>query len=171
MNPNHIISLMQNDYTTIGVQFVDDHNADKVYVYKVLRADMPSKGDRFVVNSQYTSSGFAIVEVVRVDDEPEINTNATYDYSWIVQKIDRARYDAVFELERQFAQKLRAIQQKAVRQQAAAQLLGEFPEGSEARKELESLLMTVSNPLAQLGESNGTSTATNEPGTNPTDDN
>lgn len=165
MNPNHIVSLMQDHYTTIGVVFCDSDRR-KIYTYKALSVDEPKIGDFFIVNSSYTTSGLAIVEVTRVDEEPDINTSSSYDYSWVIQKIDRTRYDAVFELERQFVKKLRSLQQKNVRQQAAQQLLGEFPEGSEARKEIESLLTTVSDPLAQLGESNGTI----EPWTTPAHD-
>lgn len=112
----HMLAFLQDNYTTVGVKFyINDSilTQGKTYTYKVLLTDDVKVGDTCVVDV----NGIAkTVQVVEVHTTPRIDTNATYPYKWIVQKVDYARYekqvdvegkvrDMFFEIEREQARK------------------------------------------------------------------
>lgn len=93
--------LLQSNYTTVSVAFNDDVAVDDLlddtvtpaqgqrYTYKADLSLELQVGDFVVVHANHR---LAIAQVVKVDDKPVINPNATYEYKWIVDKIDTAGF-------------------------------------------------------------------------------
>ena len=146
INHNHILSLLQTGFTTIAVAF--DYNADadtdpvlrarnrstrvKEYSYKALLTDNIKVGDLVVVDSP--SEGLIIVQVIRVDAKPRIELDAPFAYKWIVQKIDRSRYDNLLAQEAEFKEALVEVERVKQREAVMKSFQEVLPEGSEARK-------------------------------------
>lgn len=145
MKAAHILSLIQNDYTTIGVQFKPH---DKVYTYKALLADNIAVGDKVVLQSVYAPFNYAVGNVDRVDETPQIDTNAPYDYKWIIQRVDTTRHDALVSVEQRFIATVQELERKRIQQAAVAEFSASFPEGSQERRDLEELIGNSKNLLA-----------------------
>lgn len=157
-SPNHILSLLQTGFITIGVTFEADlrrsdaidrarnRNRQEVeYDYKALESDQIKLGDLVVVDSPNT--GLTIVEVTRVDKKPRINLDAPFPYKWIVQKIDRTRYDEVLQQEEDFKEALVEVERAKKREEVVKDFQERLPEGSEARKLFEQAVQSVQQAL------------------------
>ena len=83
----HMISLLQSDYYTIKAIFP---SGSTPYTFKVKKGIDLSVGDHVIVDSSRT--GFTVVEVHAIDETPDINLDADFPYSWIVQKVDPSDY-------------------------------------------------------------------------------
>ena len=152
INHNHILSLLQTGFTTIAVSFEVGMNATddptlrarnrntrvKEYTYKALESDNLKVGDLVVVDSP--SEGFTIVEVTRVDAKPRIELDAPFAYKWIVQKIDRSRYDNLLAQEAEFKEALVEVERVKQRETVMKSFQEVLPEGSEARKLFETTI-------------------------------
>lgn len=167
INHNHILSLLQTGFTTIAVTF--DLNVDvevdpllrttnrntrvKEYCYKAPLADNIKVGDLVVVDSP--TEGFTIVRVTRVDSKPRIELDAPFPYKWIVQKIDRSRYDNLLAQEAEFKDALVEVERIKQREAVMKSFQEVLPEGSEARKLFESTIERA-KVLPMLGEGRST---------------
>lgn len=102
MNDANMASLMLDIYS-IGVRFPEGRGGygAKVYTYKVPRAVVLQEGDCVVVDTP--STGFTVVKVVRVDEEPAFEPEDVITYKWIVGKVQHEAYDQLRELEAKMA--------------------------------------------------------------------
>lgn len=107
--PNHLISLLQNDFTTVEVLFP---NSNSSYTYKV-PLSMVQEGlkplDMVVVPAR---SGFSVATVYTIHDSPQIDLDAPFEYRWIVQKVDTTAYDTRILREREFTESMKAIEKE-----------------------------------------------------------
>jgi len=150
LNHNHILSLLQTGFTTVGVTFEVNMDANfdptlrtrnqrvKEYTYKALESDNLQVGDLVVVDSP--SEGMVIVRVTRVDSKPRIDLDVPFSYKWIVQKIDRTRYDNLLKQEADFKEALVEVERVKQREAVLKSFQEHLPEGSEARKMFEAVI-------------------------------
>lgn len=162
MNQIHLLSLLQEGFTTVHVQFpsemthpqVRDANnglqrrsralsqlageeecSGKAYTYKARLEDKLQVGDYVVVDTP--REGFKIVRVVGVDPSPVIDVNSPFEYKWVVQKIDTTTYDAIQANEQNFKNALVEIERVKAREQLLHDFDTKLPPGSDARKMFE----------------------------------
>ena len=87
MKFHHMISLLQTNYTTVKAQYLNRLGTQyKDYTYKV-PLDAGVKVDDFVV-VESSVTGYAVALVVKVDESPDINLDAPYQYSWIIKELN-----------------------------------------------------------------------------------
>lgn len=155
INHNHILSLLQTGFTTIGVVFDlefdarqdpvlrarNRNNQTQEYTYKALETDQLKVGDFVVVDSPH--EGLCITRVTRVDAKPKIDLNAPFSYKWIVQKIERERYDSLLAQEEAFKDALVEVERAKQREAVVKDFQERLPEGSEARKLFETAIESV----------------------------
>ena len=111
MKFHHMISLLQTNYTTLKVQYLNGRGTqDKDYTYKV-PLDAGVRVDDFVV-VESSVTGYAVAKVVKVDESPDINLDAPYQYSWIIQKLNLDPYYERQERERRIQQQLFKLEQR-----------------------------------------------------------
>lgn len=88
-NQKHCVELLTDDYYTIGVQF---YGTNQLYTYKVDKAMKVEVGNHVVVKPK---GRYACAEVLTVQDHAEINFEASFSYSYIVQVVDSTAFDAL----------------------------------------------------------------------------
>ena len=112
MKFHHLISLLQTNYTTVKVKFPNGRGgtSDKDYTYKVPLDAKVQVEDYVVVDTSTT--GYAIAQVVKVDESPDINLDAPYQYSWIIQKVELAAYYERREREQRINKQLFKLEQR-----------------------------------------------------------
>lgn len=125
MSYNPIISLLQGIYTTVDVRF---ENPGKLYTYKTRLSLI--RGDKVVV---FARDIFQVVEVVNVHTAPKIDYAATFEYKWIVQKLDTSTYDKVLEEEAELQTHLDIADRLRQRQAIMEVLEKTYPEDSKSR--------------------------------------
>ena len=128
MEPNVIAALLQDNYVTVQVKFKQEDT--KTYTYKARKSLDLQEGDKVIVDSPHT--GLTIVTVTDVHPFAKIDINATYSYTFIVQKIDTALYKYQVEKEQQFIMLVEQAQQAAARKQTEKMLEESFPSGTDA---------------------------------------
>ena len=124
----HLVTLLQKGFTTIHVRF----DSLKTYTYKAPLDMGLAKDDMVVVPAH---SGFALVTVVKVDEEPDIDPNAPFGIRWVVQKVDMTRYNDQCAREEEAVKVLRQGQRRRAAEEALNELLKEVN-----REELQRLL-------------------------------
>lgn len=95
MNPNHLISLLQANYQTIGVHCKDSRTGaptEKEYTYKAPDAMELEVGDEVIIESPY--AGMVVAIVSRLDGYAAIDLSREYAYKWVVQKVEVEAYHA-----------------------------------------------------------------------------
>lgn len=183
MKANHVISLLQENYTTCRVVFSERNTADtpqaakpasrvaagqhapwgespwsgneptsgqRAYAYKVLLTDAVQIGDSVVV--PHHRDGLAVATVVAVDNAPQIDVESDIEYKWIVQKVDKTRYDQIVASEVQFHAQMEEARRSAVRQQLKQQYFDSFPEGSPMREALTHSCTSLNQVLSLAAE-------------------
>ena len=121
MKKHHIVDIMRDDYTTVKVCFtLTGQVQGKQYTYKTTDRTL-QPGDLVVVcrNSEptYNPTDYSVVQVVVVDEHPDIDTDADYKYKWIVGKICLEDYTEKYEEDKKALAKLTAYEREAKRQQ------------------------------------------------------
>lgn len=109
----HLLALLQSDMTTINVRFPDDNG--RSYTYKctlaqaeALRLDLTADRDPWVVvPGSDKRHALAVALVVTVDDEAQIDLDASYEYKWIVDIVNTRAYEACMLRERKAKDVLR----------------------------------------------------------------
>ena len=127
VNANHILSLMQENFTTVKVTFNSHAESERQYTYKARNEMDLKEGDFCIVLAR---GRYAVVEVKKVDLVPDINLDANYEYDWIVQKVDTVNYLATLEKEKKFIDTYLAIEKEKKRQAAVEDFKKYLPEGS-----------------------------------------
>lgn len=122
----------------------DPHYEGKRYTYKVPR-DTPVEVDDFVVVHS-DKRGLHIARVVQVHPTPQIDVDASFDYKWIVQRIDRSAYQARLDAERVFADAMLDIERVRQREMMLNGFHENLPEGSEARKLFDTTIQSLGAP-------------------------
>lgn len=153
-NLNHLVSLLQEGYKTIGVVFAagaapvevnDDFPAwapvqqaqsgssrNKIYTYKCHFEC--AVGDIVIVPPTEEGKLPSMATVVRLDDEPELNFEAGVEYKWAVGRLDTSAWDAVMVRERELIRILREGQKKEQRKKLVESYQLTLPEDAESRK-------------------------------------
>lgn len=123
----NIAAILRKDTRTIGVRFDDNFgNSSKEYTYVSCAA--VAVGDTVVVPSG-SDDEFKLATVSRVDEDLEIEPNATVRYKWVVGKIDFDSYNQNIERNREIERQLSSVYRAHARQAYAQQFLaGVSPE-------------------------------------------
>lgn len=111
MNHDYVQTLISDDIRTVGVKFKD---YDKIYTYKYRGMDL-QVGDFVVVYVYGDDAQFKIVEVVRVDDVPEIPHHCGKKYKWVVQKVDVQANEDNIQMDLEFSRRLRTMERDRLR--------------------------------------------------------
>lgn len=122
MNTSTLASILLESCKTIGVVFSGN---SKTYTYKT--TTQFEVGDFAIVPSPAISLGEIakprVVEVVRVDVVPDLNPSATYDYKWVIQKVNFAAYNQLVSLENTVSEELRLLEQQSLRKKTKEVLI------------------------------------------------
>lgn len=124
-NFHHMLTLLQEGYTTVAVVFDDQGLRSKKYTYKVPLTANIQMGDAVVVEGDGI---LAIAKVDCVHDKPQIDVKAPYAFKWIVCKVDRAAYDDQMAREAQAIEMLEAAERARAKQDALAELMKHVPD-------------------------------------------
>jgi len=158
VNHNHILSLLQTGFTTIQVTFSNEEVVGtkqpdqafpnrtrrrqvQTYTYKALETDNIQPGDCVIVDSPH--EGLQIVTVTHVDTKPNIDLSAPFPYKWVVQKVDRSRYDDLLKQEQSFKDALVEVERVKQREEVLASFKEHLPANSEARKLFDTTIESV----------------------------
>ncbi len=165
VKPQHLLSLLQTDFTTIQVRFnADDMPGDialgaartnrgsgvttmpepKLYTYKIRGKVAP--GDTVVVESPF--SGLTCVTVVSVDETPRLDLTASFTYKWVVQRVDKTEYLANLDKEEAFTLQIEGAQREMQRHALLTQYAQAFPEGTPARAAFDEAVRTMNPAVA-----------------------
>jgi len=103
MNKNHVLALLQKDYTTVNVTYEKNPLKPVGTIYKYKTRDLTLKENDMVLIPHPTSPECKVTaaRVLSIDPEPLIDLDSNISYRWIVQKIDFTAYD--LELSREEA--------------------------------------------------------------------
>lgn len=115
INLNHLLSLIQTDYTTIRVNL----GGKKKYTYKSHDLTL-QRGDYVVVVLPDNTP--SIGKVMGVDSVPQIDETADFDYKWIVCKVDLEEYQARVNGEKAFYSAIEKAQHENKRSKAIEHL-------------------------------------------------
>ncbi len=129
MSINHKITALQN-FNTVGCRFDDTR---KIYTYKT--SENFEVGDKAIV---CPNGSLKVVQIVRVDDTPQIEFGSNVEYKWIVQKIDLDSYNDRLEREEKMSVFIRQAIANKQREEVSAAL--EAVIGLSAVTELKALL-------------------------------
>lgn len=129
MQHKNLITLLQKDFYTIGVKFAE---TPQIYTYKVPNAVVLEK-DNYVVTPSAGVKGFGVAKVVRIDDVPQIDLDAQWEYKWIVQKVDNGPYEAQIKAEEEIKKELSQVEMAHQRHTLVEKMTMHLPENSEAR--------------------------------------
>lgn len=153
-NLNHLVSLLQEGYTTIGVIFAADHPSyhqpqtnepapwsshpqaqwamPQVYTYKCHFECVP--GDLVILPPSNDGKLPSVGTVVRVDDEPELNFEAGIEYKWAVGRVMLDAYNDILAREKDLAKMLRENEKKVQRAKLLESYQLSLPDDPESRK-------------------------------------
>lgn len=165
MKQSHLLSLLQNDYTTVHVAFRQDMSTDtseindftgqvvnkktpRTFVYKAPHSYKLEVNDYVVVETP--KGGPAVVIVTKVDETPNIDPDADFDYKWVVQRVDRTEYLARLEREQIFLETMKEVEREAQKAKLIEKFATHLPEGSEARRKYDEAIALAATPL-QIG--------------------
>lgn len=88
-NMHEITKQQEGTFYTVSCSFLQD-SSNRQYTYKVPNEQNSIQiGDLAVVE---TTSGFKVVTIKAIHDEPAIDYSAPYEYSWIVGAVNLDSY-------------------------------------------------------------------------------
>jgi len=96
----------------------------KLYTYKAKRG-VYQAGDLAIIDND---GKYKFVVVVSVDEVPNIDPSAAYDYKWLVQKLDTTGYKRALAAEETLMQHLRNAERTKLLAQVKEECLGVLPE-------------------------------------------
>lgn len=155
MKKKHLFSLLDQSYTTVKVTFSQDeflltkgqYDRDKLvkstYTYKVPLSWCVEEGDMLLVKTKHT---LKTVTVVSVDDAPDIDIDAEFDYVWAAQKVDLTEYKSLTEREKEFSKQMIEIERVKQREELIESFRTSLPDGSAARILFEQTTASLSPP-------------------------
>jgi hypothetical protein len=136
VNFNHLVTLLQQNYTTLTVAFdgAQKGSPNHGYTYKVSNEIAATlKKDDFVVAPARDT--FMVVKVLEIHEEPQIDPDTPYALKWVVQKVDMAPYADQIHREEEAVRLLQQAKRKKAQEEALEAILG-----SVSREELLALL-------------------------------
>jgi hypothetical protein len=161
----HLYSLLDQSYTTIHVVFAtgskmkhepgaspirrpfeEQTEGESGYVYKAPLTENVKVDDYVVVHTP--QHGLAIAKVVKVDEVPDIDLDAPFDYKWIVQRIDRESYNERLEREKRFAASMLEVERQEQREKLVTSFKDSLPEGSAARALFDQTVASLAAPTS-----------------------
>lgn len=110
MKTKLLLALLNTELKTVGVQFKDMNGEafGKVYTYKTdLELEV---GDEVIVDAP--STGMTIVVVAEVHDIADLDEKASFEYKWIVGKVDTEAHEKRLEREEELAKEFAVVQRK-----------------------------------------------------------
>lgn len=143
MKQRHLLSLLQEGYTTIQVEF---EGSQKTYTYKAMGEI--KEDDQVIVDSPFT--GYTVVKVVGVDAFPRIDLDKEWTYKWIVQKIDDTEYKEIQVREKDFNDAILAVERVRQREILINTMYEDLADDSPARKLLETALKHAKGSLPSV---------------------
>jgi len=145
MNHNHVAALLQENFTTVGVTF---YNSSTVYTYKVKTPHTLVLGDHVVV----LASGYLkVAAVVKIDEQPQIDTDLDCNYQWIVQKVDKTEWEYLNEKESRFIEALKEVE----KQKKRAEVIEDFKKHLAVDSAAAALLDSAVKQLNQVDTEEG----------------
>lgn len=152
-NLNHLVSLLQEGYTTVAVVFqkVDDvdiapwgagqsqqpqmpRNPGVQYTYKCPLDIGVVKGDLVILPPSSAGKLPSIGTVVEVHGEPELNFESGIEYKWLIGKVDFTMYQDTLVKEQQIMSILRETERKKQRAALLEHYQLALPDDAEGRK-------------------------------------
>ena len=138
LNRKHFAELFRTDYYTVAVKFRTDsyYRSDKHYTYKVPKTIELIEGDKVLVcvsNDLSKVDELKVTTVQAINREPEIESNAGFDYKWIVAKLNDVLAPYVDNIEKdkklkRAVYKLEAAMERAMLRVQLADALKELSE-------------------------------------------
>lgn len=116
----------------------------KQYTFKVSLDDNVKEGDSVVVETEY---GLRVAYVTDVHASPRIDTDADFEYRWVVQVVDMSRYNRRKEEEDTFQDTLQAVERERVREETVKTMSAHLAEGSKAKAMFDAALARVSGAV------------------------
>lgn len=158
-NLNHLVSLLQEGYTTVGVVFstlpekvmpqsqsgsikapwhqeAPDYptaGEAKQYTYKCQFKDV-KVGDLVILPPTSGGKLPSIGVIARVDDEPQLNFESGVEYKWLVDLVDTSAYDEVLRKEKEMMRVLRDAEKAKQRKELLDAYQLALPDDPDARK-------------------------------------
>ena len=120
-NLNQLISLLQTNYTTVGVRF---YQSRQTYTYKALLSLELREGDLVVVHTSI--KGYSVADVVQVYKTPKIDVIIEH-YKWVVQRVDLSLYSEILAKEEQAIETLREIEEIKQRKEVVDSFTNNLP--------------------------------------------
>lgn len=157
MNKKHALHLFQTGYTTAEFNFTNNNTHPRnIYTFKVLLSDNFGVGDCAVV---ILDTGLKIVKCLEVHEKPQIDIHATFDYKWVVQKIDHTRYDELIAAEQIFNDAIQDMEKERLQAEVRAHILETAGENSD-------VLKIFNGAVKSLNETLGAEVVSNSEGKN-----
>jgi hypothetical protein len=157
-NLNHLVALLQEGYTTVGVVFSttpeqvrrshhDEYPtsqrapwqqepqqaSEKQYTYKCQFKDI-KVGDLVILPPSSEGKLPSIGTVARVDGEPELNFESGIEYKWLVGVVDTKAYAEILEKEKKMMSVLREAEKVRQKKELLEAYQLELPSDPESRK-------------------------------------
>ena len=177
MKHKHIFSLLDNTFTTVRVTYDNDAAAvtkpktlraqqapsappmpawgdpaddgafatGATYVYKIPRAWMPRVGQQAIA---LVHGRMTVVTIMQVDETPDIDIDAAYDYKWLVQLIHTTEFEELVEREKAFGAAMLEVERTKKREELVNSFRNTLEPGSAALKLFEQTAasLTVDKP-------------------------
>jgi len=136
---NKATILLIDQIDTVQVTFDNDYieGLSKLYTYKA-KKDLVQAGDFALV---MTSKGqFKVVKVAHIDDTPNIDPYASFEYQWLVNKLDLSIHSSCLEAEEELMNWLRKSERSLLVKKVQDELKESMtPEAIEATKAVKKL--------------------------------
>lgn len=156
-NLNHLVSLLQEGYTTVAVSFTSQPidfgvprdggrssqpapwaqstvpAGEKLYTYKCQFSDL-QVGDLVIVPPSSEGKFPSVALVKEVHAEPQLNFENGMEYKWLVGKVDTQGYADIMEKERKMMSVLRDSERARQRKELLDAYQLSLPDDPESRK-------------------------------------
>lgn len=137
----HLSELLREDYTTVQVSL--SSSSPSLLTYKVHNSMLSNLAveDKVVVpvlrkaqaGEEEGKVGFSIGTIKKIDDKPEIDFSATFEYRWVVGRIDFSMFEQINEQEKALNDKLVTIRRQQEKKQILDTVMADL--GPEAQLE------------------------------------
>lgn len=136
LNRKHFAELFRVDYQTVTVTFDGATGGHREYTYKAPKSLSIDVNDKLMVKVVSSRNGaeYKVVTVQEVHLKPEVQSEASFNYKWIIGKLDTIEADHQANVAKD--NRLKIAVEKLERRLAAVNLrreltalLGELPEG------------------------------------------
>lgn len=146
MKTKLLLALLDTNLRTVGVQYKDMNGVafGKVYTYKTDIEGL-EVGDDVIVDAP--STGMTVVKVAELHEIADLDEKATFEYKWIVSKVDAEGHEKRLEREEELAKEFAVIQRKVKKAKMVEQLAKSL--GYESADECEELNALIAKITAK----------------------